>query len=375
MQPEDVLKLIKEKPTEEVLTEERLLSYLERGEKLVHYIGFEISGFVHLGTGLICMKKVSDFQKAGIKTKVFLADYHSWINRKLGGDLDTIRKIAGGYFRKALEKVLEVSGGNPSKTEFILGSELYEKLGIEYLENLIKISRRTTLSRVKRSITIMGRKEGERLDFSQLLYVPMQVSDIFSLGVNLAHGGMDQRKAHVIAIDIGEREFGYKPLAVHHHLLMGMHITERQRRVLADAKASGRRDEFEREIIEVKMSKSKPESAIFVHDSPEEIKRKINKAYCPMGETELNPILELAEYVVFPILGEMTIVNDKTGEVLKFERYNDLKREYLARRVHPADLKSAIAGSISKILRETREYFSNGKGKKYIEEMKELGVS
>jgi hypothetical protein len=61
-----------------------------------------------------------------------LADYHSWINKKLGGDLSTIRKVAGGYFKEALKYSLKVVGGDPDKTEFIMGSELYEKLGIEW---------------------------------------------------------------------------------------------------------------------------------------------------------------------------------------------------------------------------------------------------
>ncbi|MGC9129944.1 MAG: tyrosine--tRNA ligase, partial [Candidatus Micrarchaeia archaeon] len=82
-----IVELVKKFPTEEILTEEKLREYVEEGIKLNHYIGFEISGFVHLGTGLLCMQKVADFQEAGVETNIFLADYHSWINKKLGGDL------------------------------------------------------------------------------------------------------------------------------------------------------------------------------------------------------------------------------------------------------------------------------------------------
>ena len=85
---------------------------------------------------------------------------------------------------------------------------------------------------MQRSITILGRKEGESVDFAKLIYPPMQVADIFTMGVNIAHAGMDQRKAHVIARDVagkmkvsplldanGER---IKPVCVHHPLLLGM---------------------------------------------------------------------------------------------------------------------------------------------------------
>ncbi len=197
-----VLELIKRSPTEEILTEETLKRHIENGDRLKHYIGFEISGFLHLGNGLLSMSKVADFQEAGVETNIFLADYHTWINKKLGGDLSTIRKIAGTYFKEALRYSLKAVGGNADKVNFVLGSELYEKLGLSYLEDIIRVSKKLSLARAKRSITIAGRKEGESISFAQLLYAPMQVADIYGLKVNLAHAGMDQRKAHVVALDV-----------------------------------------------------------------------------------------------------------------------------------------------------------------------------
>jgi len=310
-----VEKLIFKEPTEEVLTKERLEEHISNRIALKHYIGFEISGFVHLGTGLLTMAKVADLQKAGIAVTLFLADYHSWINNKLGGDLSVIRKVAGGYFKEALKQSLKLVGGDPDKLNFVLGSELYERKGLEYFETLLKVSMNTSLSRIRRSITIMGRKEGEIIDFAQLIYPAMQVADIFGLGVNLAHGGMDQRKAHIIALEVGEKIGKYKPLALHHHLLIGMHITEEVRQKILKAKREENRELFEEGIIEIKMSKSKPESAIFIHDLPEEIERKLMKAYCPPKEVELNPILELARYILFRgEEKELVVVNAKTQE-------------------------------------------------------------
>ncbi len=69
-----------------MLTEDELREYLETGQELKHYIGFEISGFVHIGTGVISMSKLVDMQRAGIKTSILLADVHSWLNDKLGGE-------------------------------------------------------------------------------------------------------------------------------------------------------------------------------------------------------------------------------------------------------------------------------------------------
>ncbi len=370
MDIEKAIELIKRPPTEEVLTEELLREYLEQGVKLKHYIGFEISGFVHLGTGLISMKKVADFQKAKIETTLFLADYHSWINRKLGGDLETIRKVAKGYFAEALKKSLEIVGGDPDKVKVILASEFYEKIGVEYFEYVLRVSMNTTLSRIKKSITILGRKQGESISFAQLLYVPMQVADIFALNVNLAHGGMDQRKAHVIAIEVSD-EFGYKPVAVHHHLLMGLNLTGEQVKALKENK--------EDVIIDIKMSKSKPDSAIFIHDTPEEIRRKIRKAYCPIGEIEYNPVIEILEYIVYPYLKEkeeeIEIINKKTGERKVFENIEQFKQAYKNKDVHPLDLKEFVAEKLIEMLEPARKYFLEGPGKRYLEELKEIRIT
>ncbi|PIV70708.1 tyrosine--tRNA ligase, partial [Candidatus Roizmanbacteria bacterium CG17_big_fil_post_rev_8_21_14_2_50_39_7] len=46
-----------------------------------------------------------------------------------------------------------------------------------------------------------------------------------------------------------------------------------------------------------KMSKSNPDSAIFMTDTTEDIKRKINKAYCLEGDIKENPILEYCKYI------------------------------------------------------------------------------
>jgi len=375
-EPSFVEKLIFKEPTEEVLTKERLEEYISNRIALKHYIGFEISGFVHLGTGLLTMEKVADLQKAGVDVTLFLADYHSWINNKLGGDLSVIRKVAGGYFKEALKQSLKLVGGDPDKLNFMLGSELYERKGLEYFETLLKVSMNTSLSRIRRSITIMGRKEGEIIDFAQLIYPAMQVADIFGLGVNLAHGGMDQRKAHIIALEVGEKIGKYKPLALHHHLLIGMHITEEVRQKILKAKREENRELFEEGIIEIKMSKSKPESAIFIHDLPEEIERKLMKAYCPPKEVELNPILELARYILFRgEEKELVVVNAKTQERKVYKTYPELEKDYVEGKIFPADLKLSVSSAIINLLEPARKYFLEGPGKNLLEEMKEIKVS
>src|SRR3989344_6066238 len=98
----------------ETLTEEELKTLIESGTPLRHYIGFEISGKLHLGY-LFTMMKVKDLQDAGAETIMWLADLHSAINDKLGGDLETIKKVARGYFTDALKTLFQAIGGDPDK--------------------------------------------------------------------------------------------------------------------------------------------------------------------------------------------------------------------------------------------------------------------
>src|SRR3989344_3646872 len=190
--------------TEEVMTLEDLRRFLETGMKLKHYIGFEISGKIHLGTGLMCMSKVKDFADAGVDVSLFLADWHAWINDKLGGDMEVIKKVAGDYFKEGLKASFECFGGDSEKLKFVLGSDLYHH-NDDYWATVIDVSKNTTLGRMQRSITIMGRKEGEQVDFAKMLYPPMQVADIFIQGINLPHAGLDQRKAQVIAREVANQ--------------------------------------------------------------------------------------------------------------------------------------------------------------------------
>ena len=226
MNVEKKLELIK-RNTEEILGEDELRKLLESGEKLKHYIGFEISGKPHLGHGLVCMSKVKDFYDAGIDVSIFLADWHSWINNKLGGNMDTIQKVGVPFFKEALIAAYKCVGGNPKDLNFVLGSELYHN-NDKYWETVVDISKNTNLSRIQRSITIAGRKEGEAVNFALMLYPVMQVADIFSQKINIAHAGNDQRKAQVIALEVAlhlkepfkdKKNNPIKPIAVHGHLI------------------------------------------------------------------------------------------------------------------------------------------------------------
>ncbi len=341
---------------EEVLTPAELKTLLDSKQPLVHYIGFEISGLVHLGTGLTTALKIKDLQQANVQCQIFLADWHTWINEKLDGNIETIRRVAVGYFREAMAASLKAVGADPAKVKFILGSDLYHNAD-DYWRTVIEIAKGTTLARVQRSIDILGRKESDGVDFARLIYPMMQAADIFQLNVNLAQAGMDQRKAHVIARDAVPSGRG-KPIALHHHLLLGL-----QKPPVWPIEA----DKLRELKTDMKMSKSKPDSCIFVHDSAEEIERKIQKAFCPPNETTYNPILDWAIHLLLPIRERLQI-KSRTGLRLFIDR-ESLTDAVHCGDIHPMDLKEAVAKTLQDILAPIHQHFSAGKPKESLDEL------
>lgn len=375
MDIKDKIELIK-RNTEEIMTEEDLKTLLASGEKLKHYIGFEISGKPHLGHGLVCMSKVKDFHDVGIDVSIFLADWHSWINDKLGGDMEVIQKIGVPFFREALIAAYKCVGGNPKDLKFVLGSELYHN-NDKYWETVIDISKNTTLGRIERSITIMGRKEGESVDFAKLIYPPMQVADIFIQKINIAHAGNDQRKAQVIARDVAlklknplknKKNESIKPVAVHGHLILGL-----QKPTTWPVPKEKLQDLWS----QMKMSKSIPSSAIYMTDSEEEIRKKIAGAFCPEGEVGFNPLLDWARYLVF--INEKSKLEvkrpEKFGGNKTYKSYSELEKDFTDKKLHPMDLKNAMAEKLVEILQPAIEHFKQPKIKKLKEEMDKLLIT
>jgi tyrosyl-tRNA synthetase len=377
MDASEQFELIK-RGTEEILTEDDLKKYLEAEVPLTHYIGFEISGKVHLGTGIVSMSKIKDFLDAGVKCTVFLADWHSWINDKLGGDLEQIQRIATGYFKEGLKACLKAVGADPEKVTFTLGTDLYHN-NDQYWETFIDVCKNTTLNRMHRSITIMGRKLGEGVDFAKLLYPAMQVADIYIQNINLAHAGYDQRKAHVVARDValkmkknnlvntvGEK---IKPICVHHHLILG--LTKPSIWPIED------QTQLQEMWSDMKMSKSIPNSAVFVNDTPEEIKNKVGDAFCPEGNVSVNPILDWAKFVIFRNKGSNILIERKPkfGGDIEFHSYSELEKAFLAKSLHPQDLKIGVANKITEILEPVRKHFEKPSIQKMKKELEELMIT
>ena len=339
MDLEERLSLVTREPTEEIVTKEELSNLFLNVPVPKHYIGLEISGLLHLGSLILTGFKINDFMKAGVDCTLFLADWHTYINNKLGGDWDKITLLSE-YYAEAFKFV------SPG-LKIVLGSKMYRERGYEYWNDLILFGKHLTLARTMRALTIMGRTKKDSLDFSQLLYPSMQSIDIRSLGSDIVHAGMDQRKIHMLAREIFPK-LGWKlPVAVHHHLLPGLST----QLVPPGLKIENRK-------LGSKMSKSNPSGSILIHDDVETIHRKIGMAYCPSGISKNNPVLELVRYIILHEFSEFEVERpSKYGGTISYNNYAQIESDFKNGRLHPADLKHAVSIYLNKIVHPVRQHF------------------
>ncbi|MEK6892129.1 MAG: tyrosine--tRNA ligase [Nanoarchaeota archaeon] len=346
MDLENKISLIKQ-VGEEILTEEELKHLLQTKEHPIAYDGFEPSGQdIHIAQGILRSININKMTKAGVKFKMLVADWHAWANNKMGGDLDRIQTVG-----KYLIEVWHHCGMDLKNVEFIWANDFVKDTG--YWKKVMQVARNSTVNRIIRTGQIMGRKEAEVQQASQILYPCMQCADIFQLKADICQLGMDQRKVNVLARELGPKLGFWKPVVVSHHMLMGLGEPPTTK-------------DIDR-IIDLKMSKSKPDTTIFMNDSEENIKRKIGKSYCPAKVTEENPMLEYSKYLIFEKFNVMEFKRpEKFGGDLVVENYKELERLYAEGKIHPIDLKNAVSYYINEMVAPVREAFHKDQKLKHL---------
>jgi tyrosyl-tRNA synthetase len=318
MDIKEKLEIIK-RNTVEIVTEEELLALLKEKKKPTVYCGYEPSGPMHLGH-FVTITKLMDFAKAGFNVIVLLADVHAKLNRK-GSDKEIDEQV------KAWEKTVKAIGLD---AKIVLGSSFEFKK--EYATDVMSMAQEVTINRGLRSMQEVAR-DIENATISQLWYPLMQIEDIKALGCDVAQGGLEQRKIHMLARELAG-VIKHKPTIVHTPLITSL-------------KGPGQ-----------KMSKSIPGSGISVTDSDEEIKNIISKAYCPDKSVEDNPLLQIAKLIIFPHLKKIDVKRpEKFGGDISFSSYEELEKTYVAGKLHPMDLKTAVAAELIKIIKPIRDNF------------------
>lgn len=303
------------------------------------YVGFEPSGKAHIGWKVISLQ-LKRMLEAKTNVLIFLADWHAWVNDKFGGNMEAIQ-VTAKYMEETFLALLgnpEVGEG-PGQVRFLWASKLMEDG--DYWARVLRCSKGVTLARVRKTFTIMGRDESSSdNDLSRFYYPAMQAADIFELDIDVAIGGMDQRKAHMYMRDVAEKWKWKKATCLHTPIISSL-------------KSSGAR----MESFDHKMSKSDPNSALLLHDPVERIKKKMRKAYLD-PEDDNSPIYELIQDIILPEFGKVVVTpNPKFGEPSTWESLEDFKSAVKDGSLHPLDAKFGVADGIASGLAEVSDHF------------------
>ena len=316
-------------PLEEfVITLPELEKLVKSGEKIRSYCGYEPSGPIHIGY-FPSIYKAKEIAEIG-HVIILLADIHAYINHK--GPLELIQDLSVNYWIPVF-KALGVNA------KFILGSEF--QTSSAYIRDIYTLSRRVSTNRAVRAVTLILRKEKD-IDVAAALYPIMQVLDIIHLELNLAFGGTDQRKIHALLREVLAsgvvKELNVRikpPVCIHLPMIVGLKAGE-------------------------KMSSSKPDTHIAVHDFPQDIRAKMKRAYCPPKTVDpnINPIFSILRYIIMPYATEFVVIRpEKYGGDVKYSSFDEIARDYLDGRLHPLDIKNAVADWIIEVIRPVHELF------------------
>ena len=303
------------------------------------YVGFEPSGKAHIGWKVISlqMKRMLD---AGANVLIFLADWHAWVNDKFGGVMEDIQTTAT-YMEETFRALL----GNPPEGEgagelrFLWASSIMDSG--DYWARVLRCSKNMSLARVRRTFSIMGRSEDSSDgDLSRFYYPALQAADIFEMNIDVAIGGMDQRKAHMYMRDVADRWGWYKATCLHTPIISGL-------------KSSGAR----MESFDHKMSKSDPGGAILLHDDESKLSKKMRKAYLDPEQPD-SPVYELIEHIILPEFGEVNVTpKPEFGEPSTWTDLDSFRSAVADGTLHPFDAKMGVASGLSRGLAVVSEYF------------------
>tara|TARA_A100001037_G_scaffold46901_2_gene38390 strand:- start:9270 stop:10394 length:1125 start_codon:yes stop_codon:yes gene_type:complete len=332
---------------QEVIGVDHLESVLTGGlshggdKQIVAYIGLEPSGKAHLGY-VILAETIRNMLDEGVNVIILLADWHAWVNDKFDRDMDKI-SLAGEYLAEVFRALL----GNPPEGEgagnlrFLRASELMDSG--KYWERVLRCSKNMSLSRVRRTFSIMGRDEDSSdHDLSAFYYPALQAADIFELEVDIAFGGMDQRKAHMYMREVADKYDWAKATCIHTPMLSGL------------KGPGGRMDSFDH-----KMSKSDPGNAILLDDDPDSVLSKMRKAFLEVGNPN-SPVFEIAQHIVLPKLGSITVTPDpKYGNPSDWGEISEFIEAVSNGSIHPLDAKIAIASGLSEVIEPVSQHLSS----------------
>ena len=121
---------------------------------------------------------------AGANVLIFLADWHA-VNDKFGGVMEDIQTTAT-YMEETFRALLGYppEGEGAGELRFLWASSSMDSG--DYWARVLRCSKNMSLSRVRRTFSIMGRSEDSSDgDLSRFYYPALQAADIFEMDIDM----------------------------------------------------------------------------------------------------------------------------------------------------------------------------------------------
>ena len=323
MDIEEKLKLIK-RNTSEILGENELKKILEK-KKPAAYWGTAPTGRPHVGY-FLPMLKIADLIRAGFKVKILLADLHASLDNVPWNILEK----RYNYYLKVIPMMIQSVGVNIKDLEIIKGSDF--QLKPEYMFDVLRMSSFVSVHDANKAASEVVKQESNP-KLSGLLYPIMQAIDEQYLNADVQLGGTDQRKIMVLARENLPKIGYHSRIELMNPLILG--------------------------LIGKKMSSSDEKSKIDLLDDEKTVINKINNAECISGNPD-NSLLAFTKYVIMTIKKDnnkkFVIEREKKyGGNLEFLDYNNLEKAFIEKKIHPQDLKNAVAKEVNLLLKLFRD--------------------
>lgn len=321
MNTEEKLELIK-RNLQEIIGLNELEEKISKKKEVSIYWGTMPTGSISIAY-FFPMLKIADFLKAGCNVKILLADLHAALDSV---PWETLEKRYA-YYEEAIKSILKTIGVDLKKLEFVKGSDI--QLDKKYYNDMLKLSTITSLHDAKKSASeVVKNIEGDNAKLSGLIYPLMQALDEEYLKVDAQFGGMDQRKIMVYARE-NLPKIGYKPrIEMINPIIRG--------------------------LVGEKMSSSIESTKIDLLEEKEKVIKKIKEAEFIEGNVE-NGVMALLKYFIFTMKKdkkEMLIIKRpiKFGGDKEYKDYESLEKEVISKKLHPLDVKNALANELNEIL-------------------------
>lgn len=303
----------------------KLTGILRKKKKPVVYWGTATTGRPHAGY-FLPMLKIADLLKAGFKVKILLADLHAALDNVPWNILEKRYE----YYAKVIPMMIMSIGVNVKDLQIIKGSDF--QLKPDYMFDVLRMSSFVSVHDANKASSEVV-KQASNPKVSGLIYPIMQAIDEQYLGVDAQLGGTDQRKIMVLARENLPKVDYDSRIEILNPLIPG--------------------------LIGKKMSSSDEKSKIDLLDDEESVKNKLKNSECAAGDVN-NGMLAFAKYVIMTIKGdkkEKFIVerDKKYGGNLEYSNYAEIEKAFLEKKLHPEDLKTAVAKEINSLLKVFRD--------------------